>query len=276
MSTPDVLSPPATRRDRADREFGTLFAALFAPLAYAVHRVVGDRATAERIARDAFLELLVHWRRVTRSEHPDVASWEERTATVYAAVLAAADLRKRHRNFVLAGVAAAVALAAAAVVAPGADPEPPPAAAGLAPPPWAIEPRGHPLGGPLDGRWQTDPLTRADVANALRRAGLEEYAEEAARFPAGRFRIRLTVDGGRSVLTVGSEREVRIFRVDGRHVTLETLPPNLAISHFHWSGERPWLTLAYAGPGLVKHGAIATQIHEVALYTTARFERARP
>jgi hypothetical protein len=308
VPAPEVLAPPATRKERAEREFGTLFCAYFAPLAHAVHRIVRDRAVAERVAREAFLQLHRHWRRVTRSEPPDewvrrralteaartaaaarmperlddidsgpagVAAWEDRRDAVYTAVLAAAARRRVRRNARLGGAVAVVALAAAAVFAPGGDLRPPPAApAAFGPPPWAVEPRGHPLGGPLDGRWQTDPLTRADIVNALRRSGLGEYADHAATFPRGPFRIRLTVDSGKSVLTVaGAHRDVRSFRVDGHRVTLEAPPPNIEVTHFRWSGAGPWLTLAHTGQGLAKHAGLAAVVHQVALYTTARFER---
>ena len=82
------------------------------------------------------------------------------------------------------------------------------------------------------------------------------------------------MDSGKSVLTVaGAHRDVRIIRVDGHRVTLEAPPPNIEVTHFRWSGAGPWLTLAHTGQGLSKHVGLAAVVHQVALYTTARFER---
>jgi hypothetical protein len=299
MPIQDVLAPPATRKERADREFATLFASLFPPLAHAVHRVVADRAVAEQITQEAFLELFVHWRRVTRSEPPDewvhrlalheaertgvvgtdarpadVAAWEERRDSVYAAVLAVAARRRSRRRTVLAGGAVVIALAVAAVAASGAESPTPPVQPALAPPPWVTGWAGHSPGTVLDGRWETGLLTRADVANALQRAGLAEYADHARTFPPGRFRIQMLVDGGKSVLTVGTHRDVRNLRVARHRVTLEAPAPNVEVEHLRWHGQGPWLTLSYIGRGLTKHDVPGSQVHLIALYTTARFQRA--
>ena len=232
MPTQEVIASPVTRKDRADQEFRSLFTAMFAPLAHAVDRVVGDREAAGTITRDAFLQLLTHWRQVGRQERPDVwvrrlalreaeraaaaspppaaparddlderaaiVAWEADTERAYDAVVAGARRRTVRRVAACApgGAAAAVALVVAAVLLPGGDPAPPAAPAAFGPPPWAIEPRGHPLGGPLDGRWTTDPSEpgrcrgeRAPAGRAGRlRQGPRAFPERTVPDPVDRGR----------------------------------------------------------------------------------------
>jgi len=215
-----------------------------------------------------------------------LAGWEERAEVAYAAVAAAARRRTVRRRSTVAGAAAVVALVAGVVLMPDPGPpapEPPPQHLSqtlpVGPPPWATERVDRPPESPLpraalDGHWWTAPLTRAEVAGALRVAGLAEYADYAETFPTGRFRIQLSVSAERSVLTVeGDQRSIGILRVAGHRVTLEPLPPNLGFSHFRWSRVGRQVSLVFTGSSMAKHSGYPAEVHQVALYATAPFTR---
>ena len=55
-----------------------MFAREFPRVARTVHHVVGDRARAEEVTQDAFLELLRHWGKVSAYDQPDL--WVRRVA----------------------------------------------------------------------------------------------------------------------------------------------------------------------------------------------------
>lgn len=73
-----------------DADFGALFLQEFPRLARTLHHVVGDRARAEELAQDAFLELIKHWRTVVDYDRPDL--WLRRVAIRKAQ-------RERHRGW---------------------------------------------------------------------------------------------------------------------------------------------------------------------------------
>ncbi len=62
----------------AEAEFRDLFAYECAPVVRTVYAIVGDRGRAEEITQDAFVQLLRHWRKVSRYELP--AAWVRRVA----------------------------------------------------------------------------------------------------------------------------------------------------------------------------------------------------
>jgi RNA polymerase sigma-70 factor (ECF subfamily) len=64
------------RQDRADYEW--LFRATFARVHRTVGLVVRDRDRAEEITQEAFLQLLVNWRKVSQYERPE--AWVRRVA----------------------------------------------------------------------------------------------------------------------------------------------------------------------------------------------------
>ena len=68
--------------------FEDLFAREFPRVARTIHHIVGDRARAEEVTQDAFLELLRHWRTVAAYDRPDL--WVRRVAIRKAQ-------RERHR-----------------------------------------------------------------------------------------------------------------------------------------------------------------------------------
>jgi RNA polymerase sigma factor (sigma-70 family) len=74
----DVPATPAPAKQRVQQEFQSLFAVTFPALARAVHLIVQDRAVAEEITRGAFTRLLLHWKRVSRYDSPDL--WVRRVA----------------------------------------------------------------------------------------------------------------------------------------------------------------------------------------------------
>lgn len=63
---------------RDEGEFDALFEHEFPRVARVVHHIVGDRARAEEIAQDTFVELLRHWRTVVAYDRPDL--WLRRVA----------------------------------------------------------------------------------------------------------------------------------------------------------------------------------------------------
>ena len=68
--------------------FEDVFTREFPRVARTIHHIVGDRARAEEVTQDAFLELLRHWRTVAGYERPDL--WVRRVAIRKAQ-------RERHR-----------------------------------------------------------------------------------------------------------------------------------------------------------------------------------
>jgi RNA polymerase sigma-70 factor (ECF subfamily) len=61
-----------------EQEFEWLFAAEYPAVTRTIFFVVHDRARAEEIAQDAFVQLLRHWRKVRRYESPE--AWVRRVA----------------------------------------------------------------------------------------------------------------------------------------------------------------------------------------------------
>lgn len=75
---------------RDDADFDAIFLHEFPRVARTVHHIVGDRARAEELTQDAFLELLRHWRTVSDYDRPDL--WLRRVAIRKAQ-------RERHRGW---------------------------------------------------------------------------------------------------------------------------------------------------------------------------------
>jgi RNA polymerase sigma-70 factor (ECF subfamily) len=61
-----------------DAAYSRLFDAEYAHVRRTVHVMVGSRPVAEDIAQDAFVQALLHWRRVSRYDRPD--AWVRRVA----------------------------------------------------------------------------------------------------------------------------------------------------------------------------------------------------
>ncbi|HTY72981.1 MAG TPA: sigma-70 family RNA polymerase sigma factor [Actinomycetes bacterium] len=61
-----------------DEAYTRLFGAEFAYVRRTIHVIVGDAAAAEDITQDAFVQLLLHWRKVSHYERPD--AWVRRVA----------------------------------------------------------------------------------------------------------------------------------------------------------------------------------------------------
>ena len=80
------------RMDDADGEYTWFFRTEFPGVVRAAYLVVHDRQRAEDLAQDAFTQLYVHWRKVSRYERPD--AWVRRVA-IRAAVREARRERRR-------------------------------------------------------------------------------------------------------------------------------------------------------------------------------------
>ena len=83
----DDLAVGAVRRSAAavagsatatDNDFQVLFAASYPGVVRTVDRILGDRAVAEEVAQEAFIELHLHWRKVQRYDAPGM--WVRRVA----------------------------------------------------------------------------------------------------------------------------------------------------------------------------------------------------
>ena len=79
-----------TRGITSEEEFRLLFDASFASVVRTVYRITGDRAVAEEVAQEAFIQLHLHWRKVRRYDSP--AMWVRRVAIRKAQ-------RERHRTW---------------------------------------------------------------------------------------------------------------------------------------------------------------------------------
>ncbi len=76
------------REAGGEPSFEDIFTRDFPRVARTIHHIVGDRARAEEVTQDAFLELLRHWRTVASYDRPDL--WVRRVAIRKAQ-------RERHR-----------------------------------------------------------------------------------------------------------------------------------------------------------------------------------
>jgi RNA polymerase sigma factor (sigma-70 family) len=66
------------RRKRAEDEFSWFFSAEYEAVTRTVFFIIHDAQRAEDIAQDAFMQLLVHWKKVSKYERPD--AWIRRVA----------------------------------------------------------------------------------------------------------------------------------------------------------------------------------------------------
>jgi RNA polymerase sigma factor (sigma-70 family) len=92
-------------------EYAWFFRAEFPAVVRTAYLILRDQGRAEEIAQDAFMQLHVHWRKVSRYERPD--AWVRRVA-----IRLASRVAQRER---LRPSLERVAAAAPAVVATGAD-----------------------------------------------------------------------------------------------------------------------------------------------------------
>jgi RNA polymerase sigma-70 factor (ECF subfamily) len=77
-----------TRTRASEEDFRLLFDASFTSVVRTVHHITGDRAVAEEVAQEAFIQLHLHWRKVRKYDAP--ALWVRRVAIRKAQ-------RERHR-----------------------------------------------------------------------------------------------------------------------------------------------------------------------------------
>ncbi len=94
----EIQHRPASRRlslagRREDDDFRALFVASYPTVVRTVHYVVQDRALAEEITQDAFVQLLTHWRKVSTYDRPDL--WVRRVAIREAQREHRRELRRR-------------------------------------------------------------------------------------------------------------------------------------------------------------------------------------
>jgi RNA polymerase sigma factor (sigma-70 family) len=87
--------PPWSRLTGADEQFRRMFVESYPSVARTVWLLVGDREVAQEITQEAFIQLLLHWRKVSRFEQPGL--WVRRVAIRRAQ-------RERHRIWQRIGV----------------------------------------------------------------------------------------------------------------------------------------------------------------------------
>src|SRR5262245_25798685 len=63
---------PRGRGRRAEQEFQELFSTAYPGMVSTVYFIVQDRATAEDITQDAFVQLFRHWDKVRHYDRPDL------------------------------------------------------------------------------------------------------------------------------------------------------------------------------------------------------------
>src|SRR4051812_33720637 len=88
-------SRPRWNLTGTDEEFRAMFVQSYPSVARTVWLLVGDREVAQEITQEAFIQLLLHWRRVSRYEQPGL--WVRRVAIRQAQ-------RERHRMWRRSGV----------------------------------------------------------------------------------------------------------------------------------------------------------------------------
>jgi RNA polymerase sigma-70 factor (ECF subfamily) len=86
------IGGPDGSMDEATAEYTWFFRAEFRAVAQTAYLVLHDRQRAEDVAQEAFTQLLVHWRKVSRYERPD--AWVRRVAIRLAARAAKRERRR--------------------------------------------------------------------------------------------------------------------------------------------------------------------------------------
>jgi RNA polymerase sigma-70 factor (ECF subfamily) len=78
MGTVSRFEKPGARVAEAGPEYTWFFRAEYPMVLRTVYLIVGDRGKAEDVAQEAFIQLLSHWKKVSRYERPD--AWVRRVA----------------------------------------------------------------------------------------------------------------------------------------------------------------------------------------------------
>jgi RNA polymerase sigma factor (sigma-70 family) len=80
--------------DEAHDEYTWFFRAEFRAVTQTAYLVLHDRQRAEDVAQEAFTQLLVHWKKVSRYQRPD--AWVRRVAIRLASRVASRERRRAH------------------------------------------------------------------------------------------------------------------------------------------------------------------------------------
>jgi len=214
-------------------------------------------------------------REAMRTEDP---GWRAGAETSYDAVVVGARRRTVARRTAVGGAVAVAALIAGFALAPGSDSGPDPAPAPSVP----ITNDDHPgstglpfPSGPLDGAWRTGPITRATIAQTLRDAGLDHYAEDyAATFPEGRFRLTLRVFAGQAVLRADSElRTAASVEIEGSRLVMRPGQSGHGHTVFDWATGSDRLQMELVRCSLAGYSGFPGIVHQTALFTSSPFIR---
>jgi DNA-directed RNA polymerase specialized sigma24 family protein len=300
----DVVLSPRARVVAAEDDFRALFEAVYPRLVGTVRSVVHDRAMAEDVVQDAFVELHRQWSSVYADEQPE--AWTRRVAvrkaqreagrgarrppvvrpdekvptapppvdTDDALARTLGRVRRARRWRRVTGVAATATVAATVVAVTLSD-----GRAGGGPP--DIDPPEHWVGSPkesaLDGTWRTDPISFGDMADRLREVGLGEWVSPLRR-QVRAFddrEARLVIEDelatyrlpGRVAEQWGfSHRDDRVFLIAANAQTFTTYAVTLG-------DDRRTMTLELLRPGSFTWAGIPLEVYQTAYYTTASFHR---
>ena len=188
-----------------------------------------------------------------------------------AEVRAEARRQTRRRRSVGAAAAAVVLAAGVGVAVSGGNDRPP----APAPPVETGEPRTV-----IDGRWTSDPLTRARVRTTLTRAGLGTWVDEViAEIPAsGDLTLALEADAGSLDLHLVRTGQPEVltdredYRVDGDQLVLFPLGTT-GSSRYTWDLDGDRLTLSFVSTGEPPFDSVPAEAYQRVLYTAVPFTR---
>jgi hypothetical protein len=162
-------------------------------------------------------------------------SWDEHTAAALHEVTSRQRRERVTRRTAITLTAAAATAAVVLVVTNPGDQDQTPAPE----PPPTSTPTSD-VANPLDGHWVSEPLTRADVRRAARRAGdASDAATMLEGLPALPFRVTLFIDGTRNEMTTHTRHDGQEVLMDQENIDVE--------------GDRVQLTAQFADGGTL-HG----------------------
>ncbi len=201
-------------------------------------------------------------------------TWDDRIAAALREVTVRERRERVTRRTAITAAAAAVTAAVVLVAANTDDRDELPAPQPPTPSPTAE------TGNPVDGRWVSSSLTRADVRRVARLAGgAADAATMLGSLPGVPFRIALTIDGDRNELITHVRYGRREDVIDQENVELDgdrlTLTPQFAdgASVHGWSLTGDTLRLTFLSTTEAGTDGVPAEAWQRLLYDTVAFTR---